>query len=173
MQRRFPIAAFVLAPLALTVAMAGLGSLAGCEKKNEAAPAASAPAAAPAASSAAPAGSGATRTVAFQLDSAAPVGALQIDVQYSGAGRFVGDADGVACETKIDGALSSYNHIVDQKMLRAAFVAVKGFAGPVTISECKFQGDAKPEDFKVSVKDSSSPDLAELNPPPSIKVTLN
>ena len=166
MHRRTLIAALVLPPMLVAAPVL----IVGCQQKTEtAAPAASAPAVA-----AAPAGaSGSTHTVAFSLDGSAPVGALQIDIAYTGEGRFVGDADAVACETKVDGALSSYNHIVDQKMLRAAFVAVKGFSGPTTFSECKFQGNAKAGDFTVTVKDSSSPDLAEISPPPSVKVAVN
>jgi hypothetical protein len=149
--------------------------LAGCEKKTETAATApaSAPAAAPAAPAAPAAAGGAAHTVAFELESTSPVGALQIDVAYTGEGRFVGDADAVACETKVADALSSYNHIVADKLLRAAFVAVKGFAGPVRFSECKFQGNPKPGDFIVTIKDSSSPDLGELKPPPSVKVVVN
>ncbi len=161
MHRNLTIAALALVPLLMT----------GCEKKTETAavPAATpvAPAAAPA-----PAASGA-RTVAFELESTSAVGALQIDIAYTGDGRFVGDADAVACETKVPEALSSYNHITGDKLLRAAFVAVKGFSGPVRFSECKFQGNPKPADFTVTIKDSSSPDLGELKPPPSIKVVVN
>ena|SRR5438128_2620523 len=146
----------------------------GCEKKTEtAATPAAAPAAAPAPAPAAPAAGGTARTVAFELESTAPVGALQIDIAYTGQGRFVGDADAVACTTKVAEALSSYNHIAADKMLRAAFVAVKGFTGPVRFSECKFEGAPKPGDFTVTVKDSSSPDLGELNPPPTIKVVVD
>ena len=160
MHRRFLIAALVSVVLPLV--------LAGCEKKAvTTGPAASAPAAAPAAAS------GSLKTVGFELETPAAVGALQIDIQYKGEGRFVGDADAVACETKVEGALSSYNHIVGDKMLRAAFVSVKGFAGPTRFCECKFQGSATPADFTVTVKDSSSPELAELNPPPSVKVVVN
>lgn len=172
MHRRFPFAVFAVLPFCL--------ALAACEKSTTITTTPPAPARAPAAadSDADPAAGsagaqGASRTVAFELASDAAVGALQIDITYAGNGRFVGDADAVACETKVEGALSSYNHIVEQKTLRAAFVAVKGFSGPTRFSECQFSGDAKPEDFTVTVKDSSSPDLAELDPPPSIKVVVN
>ncbi|HXC52097.1 MAG TPA: hypothetical protein VN634_14520 [Candidatus Limnocylindrales bacterium] len=160
MHRNLTIAALALVPLLLT----------GCEKKTETA---TAPAAIPAPpATPAPASAGA-RTVAFELESTSAVGALQIDIAYTGDGRFVGDADAVACETKVPEALSSYNHITGDKLLRAAFVAVKGFTGPVRFSECKFQGNPKPADFTVTIKDSSSPDLGELKPPPSIKVVVN
>ena len=158
-QSRFPILSFAV----LTFLLAG------CEQKPASTPAA--PAAAPAA--AAPKAGGPGRTVGFELVEPAPVGALQYDVQYAGEGRFVGDADAVACTTKIEGALSSYNHIVDQKMLRAAFVSVKGFGGPVRVSECQFQGAVKLEDFTVTVRDSASPDLAPIDPPPTVKVVLD
>lgn len=141
-----------------------------CEQKPAAKPAEAPKAAAEAPAKAA---GGATKTVGFELVDPSPVGALQFDVAYKGEGRFVGDADAVACETKVqDGALSTYNHVVDQKLLRAAYVSVKGFAGPIRVSQCQFQGDAKPSDFTVTVKDSSSPDLQPVDPPPTIKVVV-
>lgn len=172
--RKLPLVAALVLPL----------FLAACEKAPETqttstspAPATKAaepkPAEPAAAPSAAPKADVPGRTVAFELTSPAPVGALQIDITYTGEGRFVGDADAVACETKIEGALSSFNHIVAEKKLRAAYVAVKGFGGPVRFCECKFQGEAKPEDFTVAVKDSSSPELTPLDPPPAIKVVLD
>ncbi|MFN2425572.1 MAG: hypothetical protein ABR587_03895 [Candidatus Binatia bacterium] len=161
--RRFPFLALAVLPLLL----------AGCEQKP-AAPPPAAPAAAPDAPAAAPkAAVEGARMVGFELTEPPPVGALQYDVQYAGEGRFVGDADAVACETKIEGALSSYNHIVDQKMLRAAFVSVKGFGGPIRVSQCQFQGNVKVEDFTITVRDSSSPDLTPLDPAPSIKVVID
>ncbi|HYB98553.1 MAG TPA: hypothetical protein VEC57_05400 [Candidatus Limnocylindrales bacterium] len=155
-----------LSVLALSLALAA------CENKSETttAPAAK-PADAPAAAPAPAAGSGA-RTVAFELKDEKAVGALQIDVEYKGKGRFVGDHDGVACETLIEGALSSYNHMPNEKMLKAAFVAVKGFTGPVKFSQCKYEGETKADDFKITVRDASSPDLQEIDPAPSVAVTL-
>jgi hypothetical protein len=167
-QGRFPLALFVVVPLLL----------AGCEQKAAEKPA-SAPAAAPApAATPAPAAgakaSGPGKTVGFELVDATAVGALQFDVAYVGEGRFVGDADAVQCETKVsDGALSAYNHIVDQKQVRVALVSVKGFTGPVRVSQCQFQGDVKASDFTVTVKDSSSPDLAEITPAPTVKVVID
>lgn len=151
------------------LALAVLPFLTGCEQKPAPppAPTAAAPAAAPKAEG------GAGRTVGFELVAPTPVGALQYDVKYAGEGRFVGDADAVACETKIEDALSSYNHIVGDKMLRAAFVSVKGFGGPVRVSQCQFQGPVKVEDFTVTVRDSSSPELTPLDPPPVIKVVVD
>lgn len=145
--------------------------LSGCEKKTTAAPDAAKAGSPAAATAAAP--TGPLMTVGFELQAPATVGALQFDVQYAGEGRFVGDNDAVACETKIEGALSSYNHIVTDKNLRAAFIAVKGFSGPIVVSECKFEGTAKAEDFTVVVKDASTPDLAEITPTPAVKVLLN
>ncbi len=164
-QGRFPLAALVLVPVLL----------AGCEQKPADKPAGQPPAAATApAPAAAPKASGPGKTVGFELVEPNPVGALQFDVAYVGEGRFVGDADAVACETKVgDGALSAYNHIVDSKQVRVALVSVKGFAGPVRVSQCQFQGEAKASDFTVTVKDSSAPDLSQIDPPPTIKVVID
>lgn len=160
MSRFSPIAALALFPLLV----------AGCENKPApSAPAASAPAAAPAAAKA----EGAVSVVGFELVSPESVGALQFDVKYAGEGRFVGDADAVACEAKVPEALSSYNNIVADRNLRLAFVAVKGFSGPVRIGQCQYQGGAKPEDFTITVRDASSPELQPLDPPPTIKVVID
>jgi hypothetical protein len=163
---RFPIALLALVPILL----------AGCEQKpaqKTDAPAA-APAKPPAGAPAAAKASGPTKTIGFELVEPSAVGALQFDVGYVGEGRFVGDADAVACETKVgEGALSAYNHIVDQKQVRVALVSVKGFTGPVRVTQCQFQGEAKAGDFTVTVKDSSSPDLAEITPPPTVKVVID
>lgn len=161
MSRFTPIAAFALFPLLVV----------GCENKPAPAPSAAAPAAAPAAAAAKAPASG--RAVAFELVSTTAVGALQFDVKYAGDGRFVGDADAVACEVKVPEALSSYNHIVGDRTLRLAFVAVKGFSGPVRIGECRFEGPAKAEDFTVTVRDASSPELTPLDPLPTVKVALD
>lgn len=168
-QGRFPLALLAL----VTVVLAG------CEQKaaeKPAAPPAAAPASAPAAAepAVAPKATGPGKTIGFELVEPTPVGALQFDVAYVGEGRFVGDADAVSCETKVgDGALSAYNHIVDQKQVRVALVSVKGFTGPVRVTQCQFQGEAKASDFTVTVKDSSSPDLTEITPPPSVKVVID
>lgn len=158
----------------LAAVSAALLSLAACEKAPSPAP--STPAAEPApAASAAPAAapSGPGRKVSFEVTSGGRIGALQFDVKYAGEGRFVGDADAAACETKVEGALSSYNHIVDQKLLRTAFITVNGFTGPVRVAECRFQGDAKEGDFTITVRDSASPELTPVDPPPAVKVVLD
>lgn len=163
---RTPLLAAVLVPVLL----------AGCEQKpaTTAKDSTDKPAAAPAAATGdAGKATGPVHTIGFDIVEPNPVGALQFDIEYTGSGRFVGDADAAACETKVEGALSSYNHIVGQKMLRAAFVSVKGFQGPMRVSECKFQGDAKAEDFKITVRDSSSPDLEPVDPPPTIKAVVD
>jgi hypothetical protein len=162
MSRCFPIAALALFPLLV----------AGCENKPAPAPAASA--AKTAAPAVAASAAGSPRIVGFELASAEAVGALQFDVKYTSPGRFVGDADAVACEVKVDEALSSYNHIFADKNLRLAFVAVKGFSGPgKRIGQCQFQGDAKPQDFTITVRDASTPELEPVDPPPTVHVVLD
>ncbi|MBI5506410.1 MAG: hypothetical protein HY899_16575 [Deltaproteobacteria bacterium] len=155
------------------VAVVAFAVLSAACDKPQGAPAPAAKPAAPAASApAAAAPAGGARTVAFELTDAITVGALQIEVEYKGSGRLVGDADGVACETMIEGALSSYNHLSADKTLKAAYVAVKGFTGPARFAQCKYDGTATPADFKVLVKDASTPDLTEVTPAPVIKVVV-
>jgi len=154
------------------VAIVALAVLsAGCEKPKTAA--APQQPATPAASKPAPAApTGGAKTIGFEITDPITLGALQIDVVYTGSGRLVGDKDAVACETLIEGALSSYNHITDQKTLKAAYVAVKGFTGPARFARCKFEGPATPADFTVTVKDASTPDLTEVTPAPVVKVVV-
>lgn len=157
----------ILAAVALAVLSAA------CDKPQTEKAAAPKPAAsgAPAPAAAAPAAS-TTKTIGFELTDAVTVGALQIEVENKGAGRFVGDADGVACETLIEGALSSYNHVSAEKTLKAAYVAVKGFTGPARFAQCKYDGTATPADFKVTLKDASTPDLTDVTPTPVVKVVV-
>lgn len=166
MHPRFPNAALV----AVT---AGLLALAACEQAPAPAPSAPAAPAAPAAAAPAPVPAGPGRKVAVELTEGGKMGALQIDVKYVGEGRFVGDADAVACESKLENSQFAFNHIVDQKTLRAAFITVGGFQAPARVVECRFVGEAKVEDFTVSVRDSSSPELQPVEPPPAVKVVLD
>jgi hypothetical protein len=85
----------------------------------------------------------------------------------------VGEADAVDCETMLEGALSSYNHIVADRTLKAAFVAIKGFNGPVRFAQCRFQGGASAGDFQVTVRDAASPDLEVLDPPPAVRLVVD
>lgn len=141
---------------------------AACSKPDQVATPAAKPAAAPEA--AAPAAT--VKTIGFELTDAITIGALQIEVEYKGAGRLVGDADSVACETMIEGALSSYNHLTNEKTLKAAYVAVKGFTGPARFAQCKYDGAVSAADFSVAIKDVSTPDLTEVSPVPVIKVVV-
>ena len=110
--------------------------------------------------------------VAFELDDEVTVGALQLDIDYNGAsGRFVGAGDDVRCEALVTGALSSFNNVESAGTLRAAFVAVNGFTGPMRFLVCEFEGEASAEDFLVEVQDASAPDLVELGAP-AIKVVV-
>ncbi len=153
----------VLPIVALVLGGALLAGLAGCGKPGSERAAAPATKAAPVDTKV---------RVSFELVAEVVVAALQIDVEYAGAsGRFDGEGDAVACQNKIDGALSSFNHLAESKTLRAAFVALNGFQGPVRFLECDYTGGGEPEDFLVVVRDASAPDLNEVTPP-EIKVVV-
>lgn len=123
---------------------------------------------------AAPTGELPSHTVSFDLADASNVGALQIDISYAGAeGAFLGEAAEVECETGPVGILSSFNHISSEKMLRAAFVAVEGIQGPTRLVACKYQGAVTATDFKVDVRDASSPETDTLNPLPGVNVVVD
>ncbi len=111
--------------------------------------------------------------VTFSLSDTVSVGALQVDIVYaSGVGAFAGERDSVECETLVEGALSSYNHLPDTHTLKAAYVAVQGMQGPIAIAECTFQGEPQAADFQIGVLDASTPDLQEIRPLPSVKATV-
>lgn len=112
-------------------------------------------------------------TVAISLDDKISIGALQLEISYTGSGRFVGDADAVECKTLAKEALSSYNNKPDEKILRAAYVAVKGFEGPLRLAECQFKGAVQASDFTIEVRDSAKPDLSAIDPAPSLSVVID
>ncbi len=112
-------------------------------------------------------------TVGLELAADVSLGALQLDIDYGRTtGAFVGNGDQVECETLPEGALSSYNHLAETRVLKAAFVAVKGVDGPVRFAECRFRGAPSADAIRINVIDASAPDLAELSPPPEIKVVV-
>lgn len=112
-------------------------------------------------------------TVAIEVADEIAIGALQVDFDYSAStGGFVGDSDQVECETTVDGALSSFNNIRGDKLLKAAFVAVNGMAGPLRLAECKWEGEFDPSKMVVEVRDASTPDLADIAPVPELKIVI-
>ncbi len=114
-----------------------------------------------------------TSTVALELAGPVNVAALQVDISYpQAAGRFAGDAGEVECETLIEGALSSYNHVAASQSLKAAYVAVAGIQGPVRIAECRFLGVPSATALKLKVVDASSKDLKPLSPLPELKIVV-
>jgi hypothetical protein len=149
----------------LSSALILLGSFAACTGggSGEDAPKAAAPAAA----------EEKVMTIAIEIADEISIGALQVDFDYSTSeGAFVGDADAVECETVLDGALSSYNNKTDERVLKAAYVAVNGIAGPVRIAECKWKGPFDPARMVVEVRDASAPDLTDIAPPPQLRIVL-
>ena len=42
---------------------------------------------------------------------------------------------------------------------------VEGFTGPARFAECRFEGSITPADFRIGIRDASTPDLEELTPP--------
>lgn len=111
------------------------------------------------------ASSGATR-IEFALKDADTLGALQLEIQYkSASGRLAGDGDTVSCRATKEKVLSSFNHVVADKILRAAFVSLEGIPGDGVFAACDFEGGASPGDFRVTVEDVSAPDLGEVDSP--------
>jgi hypothetical protein len=122
-------------------------------------------------------GGGTQYTVTFSLDDAVTAGALQFEVDYSGAGGdFVGSGAGVSCTSPLSagGAFVSFNDIDASTQLNFAAVAIAGFTGPTTVANCTFDapgGAPAPGDFAITVVDASAPDLSPIDPLPTVSVS--
>lgn len=119
-------------------------------------------------------GGGGLFNVAFDLTDAVTAGALQFEVDYSGAGgNFTGSGAGVACSSPLSagGAFVSFNDVDASSQLNFAAVAIAGFTGPTTVANCEFDANANPADFVITVVDASAPDLTPIVPLPTVTVS--
>jgi len=112
--------------------------------------------------------------VAFDLTDAVTAGALQFEVDYSGAGgNFTGAGATVECTSPLSagGAFVSFNDVEASTQLNFAAVAIAGFSGPTTVANCEFDNNAAPGDFVITVVDASAPDLSPIVPLPTVTVS--
>lgn len=115
--------------------------------------------------------------VTFQVDDAGPFGALQYNVDYTGApGGFAGAADTVTCSTApaLAGAIVTFNDDEAASTLRTGIISLAGFAGPTNLANCVFDSTgAVPVagDFAITVVDASTPALAPINPLPGMSIS--
>jgi len=111
-------------------------------------------------------------TVTFDLDDAVTIGALQFEVDYSGAaGSFDGAADGVACTSLVAGALTTFNDIEASSTLVVVQSVLAGFAGPGSVVSCTYSGaPPAPTDFIFTVVDASDTTPEPIIPMPTVSV---
>ncbi|MBI5505134.1 MAG: DUF4215 domain-containing protein [Deltaproteobacteria bacterium] len=86
------------------------------------------------------------------------LGALQFQVDYTGAGELPGDGNEVHCEGLVSGASFAFLDM-PSSLLNVAMIALDGFSGPRSIARCEFMPRAYvgPEDFVVTILDASAP----------------
>ena len=107
--------------------------------------------------------------VTFSQTNATTYGALQLEVNYSGApGGFTGTGSTVVC-TKLSAAGSAaYNDNEGTKKLGLGWISADGSTGPQTLAVCDFDATATPvvANFPVTIKD-----VADINGEP-VTVTI-
>jgi hypothetical protein len=103
--------------------------------------------------------------IRFDLtQTAGPVGALQIEIDYTGgSGAWLGAKGGVDCRWMVAAALHACND-KGRSRLTCAVVDQTGFTGPTALMECTFKSKnaVSAGDFRVDVVDSSGVDLAPI-----------
>lgn len=104
-------------------------------------------------------------TIRFDLkETAGPVGALQIEVDYTGgSGAWLGAKGNVDCRWMVAAALHACND-KGRSRLTCAVVDQTGFTGPTALMECTFKSKnaVTAGDFRVDVVDSSGVDLEPI-----------
>ncbi len=98
--------------------------------------------------------------VAFHVTNEVELGALQFEVDYSGAaGDFPGADDLVECETVLPGATIAFNDDEAGGVLKVAAVHATGFTGPAELAYCSFDPAVlvNPGDFVITITDASDP----------------
>jgi hypothetical protein len=124
----------------------------------------------------APSMGGGSFAVAFQVEEANNYGALQYDVDYTGApGGFEGAADSVTCAADggLGGVIATFNDNEGTTTLSSAIISLGGFAGPTTVATCTFVSTgAAPVagDFTITVIDASDSGLLPINPLPTVSI---
>ena len=113
--------------------------------------------------------------VTFRMMDRVLVDAIQFDVDYSDSDSvFVGDESSVACDKSDAFRLGNFNHLVSDKVLRAAFVSSsEGQTGPYGLMHCSLlSGFVSPRarDFKIRVTDASDPGFEPILPRPLVSV---
>ena len=114
----------------------------------------------------------ATCNVTFGFDGEhAPVSALLVDIDYAGSTAApLGEGAGVECDALVPGALTTFNDLDDQSLLKVGLVHLGGFGGN-SVFACAFDGTAADVDtLAVVVADATSPSLEPVVPLPAVAI---
>lgn len=114
------------------------------------------------------------------VDGEGSYAALQLSVDYSGAaGELPGEADQVLCEATTYGSFSSFNNVVSDRQLNAAFISMGGFPADEAVMSCLFTPWAasvlpgvapSAADFNVGVVDATTLEMSAALPLPAGKI---
>src|SRR5690348_3343209 len=81
--------------------------------------------------------------VSMHLDSAVTLGALQLELDWSGTSGFVATkGSNVVCSGDVPNALSMFGHAPQSEVLTASTLSLVGFAGPIQVAHCTFEDAA-------------------------------
>jgi len=116
-------------------------------------------------------------TAGFFLDESPLLGALQFEVDYSGASTGFGKGDGkAACETSLQGVLF-VDALRPPGVLVMGFLTSSGFRGPVELARCFVyarRGDpAATSGIRIDVVDVTDPSGDPIDPPPQIRLVTH
>jgi len=110
--------------------------------------------------------------VTVQMDGAAPLGALELRVHYSGAvGEFLGEDGAVSCVGLAPAAYQSARDDDAARQLHLGMISAIGVALPQDSWRCIFETDAGVPvagDFSFTVDDALDPELVPVEATPSI-----
>lgn len=95
--------------------------------------------------------------VAVHVDSAVTLGALQLDLDYSGTGGLVPiENEKIRCKGDVDNALSLFG--IENEVVTVSVLSLAGFTTPARIAHCLFDdpdGTTGADDFDLRVTDST------------------
>ncbi len=121
-------------------------------------------------------GGGDTYTITFSIDATIEsVGAVQFDVDYSGApGGFVDNAGEPVCAAlPVVAGFGAFNDDTGSSVLTGGVISFSGFNTPAAIAECEFASTGAapvPGDFSVTTTDASFSTTLPIDPFPDVSV---
>lgn len=110
---------------------------------------------------------GSPKAILLRITSPTLLGALQLDVDYSGvSGEIGGSGSTVHCESLLPDVQAAFND-KPERVLSASFVSIGGIPGPGAIARCEFDpaGNVDSEDFTISVLDAEDLDGNDADKP--------